>query len=68
MNELERKRLKLRQLLFDSRIVVNCYNCLHNSNCIKQDSTCMSCIKRSKWSPSRMAEAEIDYIVEQLIF
>lgn len=64
MNSKESRQESVRQLLTDSRMIVNCYNCRHNSNCVKQDARCLSCVRRSLFELSRLAEAEIENIIE----
>lgn len=60
MNEME----YLRRCLTDSAIYVNCCNCRHNSDHIKQDGTCLSCVNRARFEPSRLAEEELNLILK----
>lgn len=63
MKSMAIKQEYLRQLLTDSSIYVNCCNCAHNSDSIKKDDVCLACVSRSQFKPSRMAEAEIEKII-----
>lgn len=54
----------LRQRLSNSSIYVNCCNCRHNTDHIGQDRTCLSCVNRSRFEPTRLAEAEVTLILE----